>query len=52
MQLAAVRIIQTAVEHAQGLAIPSAHVVTLLQLADNLLRNPEDAALGLVGLRA
>jgi Ser/Thr protein kinase RdoA (MazF antagonist) len=52
VQLAAVRIIQTAVERAQGLVIPSAHVVTLLQLADNLLQNPEDAALGLVGLRA
>jgi Ser/Thr protein kinase RdoA (MazF antagonist) len=52
MQLAAVRIIQTAVERAQGLAVPSAHVVTLLQLADNLLQHPDDAALGLVGLRA
>jgi len=52
VQLAAVRILQTAVERAQGLAIPSAHVVTLLQLADNLLRQPDDAARGLLGLRA
>jgi len=52
MQLAAVRILQTAVERAQALTVPSAHVVTLLQLADNLLENPDDAALGLVGLHA
>ena len=52
VQLAAVRVLQTAIERAQGLAIPSAHVVTLLQLADNLLRQPDDAARGLLGLRA
>ena len=52
VQLAAVRILQTAVERAQALTFPSAHVVTLLQLADSLLENPDDAALGLVGLRA
>ena len=52
MELAAVRLLQTAVERAQGLNAPSAHVVTLVQLADNMLRRPEAAALGLLGLRA
>lgn len=51
IELAAVRLLQTAVEHAQGLAAPSAHVVTLVQLADNMLREPDDAALNLLGLR-
>jgi aminoglycoside phosphotransferase (APT) family kinase protein len=50
-ELAAVRLLQTAVEHAQGLATASAHVVTLLQVADNVLRAPEDAAWSLMGLR-
>jgi hypothetical protein len=40
------------VERAQGLAAASAHVVTLVQLADNMLRDPEDAGLSLLGLRA
>ncbi len=51
VELGAVRLLQTAVEHAQGLAAPTAHVVTLVQLADNMLRNPEDAALTLLALR-
>jgi Ser/Thr protein kinase RdoA (MazF antagonist) len=51
IELAAVRLLQTAVERAQGLAEPSAHVVTLVQLADNMLRDPDDAALSLMGLR-
>jgi len=51
IELSAVRILQIAVERAQGLAAPSAHVVTLVQLADNMLRGPEDAALSLLGLR-
>jgi Ser/Thr protein kinase RdoA (MazF antagonist) len=51
IELGAVRLLQTAVERAQGLPAASAHVVTLVQLADNMLRNPEDAALGLLGLR-
>jgi aminoglycoside phosphotransferase (APT) family kinase protein len=51
IELAAVRLLQTAVEHAQGLAVPTAHVMTLLQLADNMLRHPEDAALTLLALR-
>jgi Ser/Thr protein kinase RdoA (MazF antagonist) len=50
-ELAAVHVLQTSVERAQGLAAPSAHVVTLVQLADNMLREPEDAALSLLGLR-
>ena len=50
-QLAAVRLLQTAVERAQALATSSAHVVTLVQLASNMLRYPDDAALSLLGLR-
>ncbi len=50
MELAAVRILQTAVEQAQGLTTLSAHQVTLVQLADNMLRYPEDAAFTLLGL--
>jgi Ser/Thr protein kinase RdoA (MazF antagonist) len=49
-ELAAVRLLQTAVEHAQRVAAPSAHIVTLLQVADNMLRHPEDAASSLLGL--
>jgi Ser/Thr protein kinase RdoA (MazF antagonist) len=51
IELAAVRLLQTAVERAQDLAAASAHVVTLVQLADNMLRHPDDAALNLVGLQ-
>ena len=51
IELAAVRLVQTAVERAEGLRSPSAHVVTLLQLADNMLGEPEVAALSLMGLR-
>jgi Ser/Thr protein kinase RdoA (MazF antagonist) len=51
IELAAVRLLQSAVEHAQGLVTPSAHLVALLQLADNMLRDPDDAALRLLGLR-
>lgn len=50
VELAAVRLLQTAVERAQGLTGPSAHVMTLVQLADNLLRDPEDAARSLLAL--
>jgi Ser/Thr protein kinase RdoA (MazF antagonist) len=49
VELAAVRLLQSAVERAQGLAAPTAHVVTLVQLADNLLRDPDGGA-GLLGL--
>jgi Ser/Thr protein kinase RdoA (MazF antagonist) len=51
IELAAVRLLQTAVERAEGLSAASAHVVTLVQLADNMLRQPDDAALSLMGLR-
>jgi Phosphotransferase enzyme family len=50
IQLAAVRILQTAVEQAQGSAVPSAHHLALLRLADNLLRDPGNAAYRLLGL--
>jgi inactivated superfamily I helicase len=52
IELAAVHLLQTAVEYARGLPSVSAHVGTLVQLADNLLRWPDDAASGLLGLRA
>jgi aminoglycoside phosphotransferase (APT) family kinase protein len=51
VELCAVRLLQTAVERAQGVNAPTAHVVTLVQLADNLLRHPDDAAFALLGLR-
>jgi aminoglycoside phosphotransferase (APT) family kinase protein len=51
VELAAVRLLQSAVERAQGLATPTAHVVTLVQLADNLLRDPDGGAESLLGLR-
>ena len=51
IELAAVRLLQIAVERAQGLATPSAHVVTVVQLADNMLRHPDSAAHRLLGLR-
>ena len=52
IELAAVHLLQSAVEYARGLPSVSAHAGTLVQLADNLLRAPEDAASGLLGLRA
>jgi aminoglycoside phosphotransferase (APT) family kinase protein len=51
VELAAVRLLQTAVELAQGLTAPTAQVVILVQLADNMLRDPDDAALNLIALR-
>jgi hypothetical protein len=51
IELAAVRVLQAAVERAQALATSSAHVVTLVQLADNMLRQPHDTAFRLLGLR-
>ena len=50
IELTAVCLLQTAVEQAQGLQAVSAHVMTLVQLADNLLRNPAGAAAHLLGL--
>lgn len=51
MEMAAVRVLETAIEYAQMISTPSAQLVTLLQLADNVLQQPERAALVLVGLR-
>jgi aminoglycoside phosphotransferase (APT) family kinase protein len=51
VELTAVRLLQTAVERAQGLSAASAHVVTLVQVAGNMLRDPDDAAAALLGLR-
>jgi aminoglycoside phosphotransferase (APT) family kinase protein len=48
---AGVRLLQTAMEYAQGLVTATAEVVTLLQLADNVLRSPDHAAWALMGLR-
>lgn len=50
-ELAGVRLLQTAFEHAHGLTIVTAHVIALLQLADNVLRTPEQAAWTLMGVR-
>jgi Ser/Thr protein kinase RdoA (MazF antagonist) len=50
VELAAVRLLQSAVERTQGLVTPTAHVVTLVQVADNMLRDPDDAAARLLGL--
>ena len=52
IELAAVHLLQSAVEYARGLTSVSAHAGTLVQLADNLLRAPEEAAAGLLGLQA
>lgn len=49
-ELAAVRLLQTAVERTQGVSKPTAHVTTLVQLAENMLGDPDGAALGLLGL--
>ena len=49
VELAAVRLLQTAVERAQGLARASAHVVTLVQLADNMLRAARGRGAGAAG---
>jgi aminoglycoside phosphotransferase (APT) family kinase protein len=51
IELCAVRLLQTAIERAQGVNAPTAHVITLVQLADNMLRRPDDAAFALLGLR-
>jgi aminoglycoside phosphotransferase (APT) family kinase protein len=50
VELGAVRLLQTAVERAQGLNWPSAHTVLLVQLADNMLRRPDEAGRALLGL--
>jgi aminoglycoside phosphotransferase (APT) family kinase protein len=50
IELAGVRLLQTAVERAQGVARPSPHVIALAHVADNLLSAPDDAARFLLGL--
>jgi aminoglycoside phosphotransferase (APT) family kinase protein len=50
-EMAAVRLLQTAMEYAQGLVAASVEVLTLVQVADNMLRTPDDAAWALMGLR-
>jgi hypothetical protein len=49
-ELAALRLLEAAFEHAQAMHAPSAHLVMLLQLADNMLREPHATALRTVGL--
>jgi hypothetical protein len=49
-ELAAVRLLQTAVEHARLLNELSAHVMATTQLAAHLLRDPTGATLALLGL--
>ena len=51
VELAAVRLLQTAVERAQCSPARRRTSSILVQLADNMLRSPEDAAHGLLGLR-
>jgi Ser/Thr protein kinase RdoA (MazF antagonist) len=51
IERAAVSLLQIAIERAQGFSAASAHVVTLVQLADNMLREPEAAGLAVLGLR-
>jgi phosphotransferase family enzyme len=52
VELAAVPLLETAIERAQPQAAPSAQVMTLLNLAGNMVRYPDDAAAGLLELRA
>jgi aminoglycoside phosphotransferase (APT) family kinase protein len=49
-EMAGVRLLQAAMEYAQGLVTVTAEVLTLLQVADNVLRTPDAAAWGLLGL--
>jgi hypothetical protein len=51
VELAAARLLQTAVEMSQRLASATAHAVTVVQLAENMLRRPDVAAGPLLGLR-
>ena len=52
MELAAVPLLETAIERAQPQQAPSAQVMTLLNLAGNMLEYPADAAAGLLELPA
>jgi aminoglycoside phosphotransferase (APT) family kinase protein len=51
VQLAAVRLLETAVEYAAGLAALSGHVLALAQLAANMLRAPGLIGWNTLGLR-
>jgi aminoglycoside phosphotransferase (APT) family kinase protein len=51
VELAAVRLLQAAVERAQSLSTPSPHVIGLVQVADNMLRDPHAGARHLLALR-
>jgi hypothetical protein len=50
IEFTAVRLVQTAVERAQRLAVATTHIFALVQLADAMLRQPADAASNLLGL--
>jgi aminoglycoside phosphotransferase (APT) family kinase protein len=50
MEFAAVRLIQSAIERSQRLVAPSPDVITLVQLAENLLSEPEEAAFTLLAI--
>jgi hypothetical protein len=52
VELTAVPLLEAAIERAQPQRAPSAQVMTLLNLAENMLRYPDDAAQSLLGLRA
>jgi len=51
-EFAALRLLQAAMEYAQGLPRATGDVVALVQVADNMLRGPENAARMLLGLPA
>jgi Ser/Thr protein kinase RdoA (MazF antagonist) len=50
IELAAVQLLQTAVENAQSLVRASSHTITLVQLAEYMLWQPDNVALNLLGL--
>jgi Ser/Thr protein kinase RdoA (MazF antagonist) len=52
VELTAVRLLQIAMERASGANAPTAHVMTLVQLADNMLASPDVAAWSILGLEA
>ena len=51
VELAAVPLLETAIERSQPRSAPSAQAMTLLNLAQNILRNPDAAAAALLDLR-
>jgi aminoglycoside phosphotransferase (APT) family kinase protein len=52
IEMAGVRLLETAMAYAQRMERPNAHVVTLANLGGNMLCVPDAAAAGLLGLRA